>query len=40
MDPQTFDRVPKPSFGFYRDTLKANKTVGSVAKLQPSGDFN
>lgn len=40
MDPETFDRVPKPSFGFYRDTLKANKTVRSVAKLQPSGDFN
>ena len=39
MDPKTYTRVPKPSFGFYRDTIQANKTLGAVSRLQPDPGF-
>jgi beta-glucosidase len=30
MDPQTRDRVPKPSAGFYRDVIRASQAAGRV----------
>jgi beta-glucosidase len=34
MDPDTLDRVPKPSMAFYRDTIRSNPRIGSVAELR------
>jgi len=39
MDPKTFDRILKPSAHFFRKTIKANKTVGSVSTLKTLGGF-
>jgi beta-glucosidase len=39
MDPQTYDRILKPSAYKFRDTIRSAKTSGDVSKLQPSDSF-
>jgi len=39
MDPQTYDRVFKPSAGEFSKMIKAYPTVRSVSTIQPQDGF-
>jgi hypothetical protein len=39
MDPETKDRMLKPSAKKFAETIRTHRTVGSIADIQPQANF-